>query len=55
MNYLNFNNLSNKYAGKIGADGLITELLVEFAALLVLVINILLIKYILLWVSSEMV
>lgn len=53
MNYLNFNNLSNKYAGKIGADGLITELLVEFAALLV--INILLIKYILLWVSSEMV
>lgn len=53
MNYLNFNNLSNKCAGKIGADGLITELLVEFAALLV--INILLIKYILLWVSSEMV
>lgn len=53
MNYLNFNNLSNKYTGKIGADGLITELLVEFAALLV--INILLIKYILLWVSSEMV
>lgn len=51
MNYLNFNNLSNKCAGKIGADGLITELLVdEFAALLV--INILLIKYILLWVSS---
>lgn len=53
MNYFNFNNLSNKYTGKIGADGLITELLVEFAALLV--INILLIKYILLWVSSEMV